>query len=114
MLYSNFRLLGEGSSASVWHAQDEDGQDVAIKRFHVSAANPATRQHWERELTHLQQLDHPQIPKYLGFYTARVEGRTLPHLVMEYISGVSLEQELATHRYTLAEITELLEELVTP
>ena len=112
---SKYRLteqLGEGASASVWLAQSESGQSVAIKRFHVSAINPQTKKHWEREQLQLKVLSHPRIPKVLDFYTDKVEGRTLPHLVMEYVKGVSLDKEMSARRYSLKDTSELLGELL--
>ena len=111
MSYEIVRLLAEGGSSSVWLAQTHDGLHVAVKRFNSSVVNVNAKA-WKRESLLLRQLNHPRIPKHLDFYTKSIDGRTLPHLVMTYIEGVSLRQELDSTRHTLEQISEIVSDVL--
>ena len=111
MSYEIVRLLAEGGSSSVWLGKTNENSFVAIKRFNSSVVNVNAKT-WRRESQLLRQLNHPRIPKYLDFYTLSVDGRTLPHLVMTFIEGISLRQEMNTRRYTVEDISEILADVL--
>ena len=87
--YEIVSVLGEGGSSVVYLVQQQDtGHQYVMKRFFHSIAS----EEWRREVSILERLHHPQIPNYADAFLYKVEGRTLPHLVMEYISGHNLEE----------------------
>ncbi|MCA9572429.1 MAG: serine/threonine protein kinase, partial [Myxococcales bacterium] len=104
-LDGRYRLLepiGRGASGNTWRARDErTGQVVAIKEMLLSRASSAkTRELWEREVRVLQQLDHPQIPRYVdSFEAGRGRTRSLC-LVQELVEGRTLEEEMRRRRYS--------------
>ena len=86
--YEIISVLGEGGSSVVYLVQQQDtGNQYVMKRFFHSIVN----EEWKREVSILERLQHPQIPNYIDDFLHRVEGRTLPHLIMEHISGQKLE-----------------------
>ena len=107
--YELLRLLGEGASSVVYLAQHkETGQLVVIKRFFHSIVHD----HWKREIAILSKLQHPQIPKYIETFREKIEGRTLPHLVMEFIEGQDLSQYIQTNSLDLTKISRLLGDIL--
>ena len=84
--------LGSGAMGSVYRAQHEKtGQIVAIKLISAAlAGNEQALARFQREVSILKQLDHPNITKYYG------SGRwhKTPFYIMEFIEGESLDQVL--------------------
>ena len=97
MAYELGTVLGEGSTAITFLAEDESGRKVVVKQF--KSPNYA-EQRWQKEAQALRQLTHPQIPKYIDEYVAKVQGRSLPHLVQEYVEGASLQEEMKNRKTT--------------
>lgn len=81
--------LGSGAMGSVFRAQNEQtGQVVAIKLISAAlASNEQAIARFQREVSILKQLDHPNITKYFG------SGRyhKVPFYIMEFIEGESLD-----------------------
>ena len=79
------RILGEGTTGSVFLAVDErDGSRVAVKVFNAAIANdPKSVAHVEREADILRQLNDPHI---ISLYELGRAGRML-YLIMEYVPG---------------------------
>ena len=96
-------ILGEGGSGIVYLAQDSEGQKVVVKQFKSSILD-ITSQSWKREIDTLQQMKHPQLPKYIGFYDKLIEHRRLPHLVMEYVEGSIKKHSLKRNYNSLKSI----------
>ena len=90
---SNFEELGRGGFAVVYSAYDSIfGRTVAVKVLNETDADAVRR--FQRELEHMGGFDeHPGIitPHRAGVLE---DGR--PYVVMEYLSGGSLEDRLAT------------------
>jgi serine/threonine-protein kinase len=83
--------LGEGGMADVWAATDTDlDRKVAVKRL-APNADPVR---FEREARAAAALAHPNICALYAYGEAA--GR--PYMVLEYLSGGSLEQRLAPGR----------------
>ena len=91
LIAGRYRLvepLGRGSMSSVWAADDEELQRrVAVKML----APSAERQRFEREARAAAALSHPNIVSLYDYGEA--EGR--PFMVLECLSGGSLEDRLA-------------------
>ncbi len=92
--YRPVRIVGRGNFATVWEARDLEGAPVAVKVLHSSHVQATKR--FQREIKVLRSLpannhtvgyvDHGQLP----------DGT--PFLVMEYVSGLTLEQILRSGR----------------
>jgi tetratricopeptide (TPR) repeat protein/tRNA A-37 threonylcarbamoyl transferase component Bud32 len=84
------RLIASGGMGEVYRGWDvETGQWVAIKRLRpeLAAQNPHAVERLLREGEILRQLNHPNIVRVL----ATVETEAQPVIVMEYVSGGSLQ-----------------------
>jgi tRNA A-37 threonylcarbamoyl transferase component Bud32 len=84
------RCIGQGGAASVYLARGTDGRDVAIKVLERRALDDEARFH--REVGALRAVKHPGIVEV--FDAGQLEdGR--PYLIMEYLEGRSLREEIA-------------------
>jgi serine/threonine protein kinase len=92
--YSLVRLLGDGGMGAVYKAEDNVlRRFVAVKLLHpAAAANPAAVERFLREAQSAASIGHPNIIDILDF--GQSEGK--PYLVMEYLRGRSLADQLAT------------------
>ncbi|WP_045732571.1 serine/threonine-protein kinase [Pseudarthrobacter chlorophenolicus] len=102
------RLLGRGSSASVWLAAEQaTGRKYAVKCFHPgSAASRGRRSTSEdavrREIRILSVLDHQHLVRAhdaVGLHpgpSGEAEGQASTALIMDYASGGSLGQLLGS------------------
>src|SRR3954454_7140477 len=85
--YRLLETLGRGAMSAVWLAEDEElGRRVAVKTL----APSADRARFEREARAAAALSHPNICSVYDYGEA--EGR--PFMVLEYLSGGSLEERL--------------------
>lgn len=101
--------ISSGGFADVYLAVDDVGNRTAIKAFRAARLSML-----EREVEHLQTLEHPSIVRFIE--ATQSSGGT-PCLVMEYIEGRTLaelcNQTLAPSRHELLVIAErLLDALV--
>ena len=81
-------LLGRGGMSEVWLAEDlELGRRVAIKLLAPNADNAR----FEREARAVASLAHPNVTQLYDYGEA--DGR--PYIVLEYMSGGTLEQRLS-------------------
>ena len=87
------RLLGRGGMADVYLAFDTQRQTyVAIKLIREDLADDADFiRRFSREAAALARLDHPNVVR---FYAAEQEG-VLSFIVMDYVSGSTLQRRLA-------------------
>ncbi len=102
--------LGAGAMGSVFRAKNEtNGRVVAIKLISAAlAGNEQAVARFEREVSILKQLDHPNITKYHG--TGRYQ--KYPFFVMEFIEGESLEHVLERRgRLTWEEVVSIGQQL---
>jgi len=91
------RLLGAGGMGAVYEATREDlGQmRVAVKVLHASlAADQNLVARFRREAETVGAVNHPNIVRILDFQAG---GDEPAFLVMEFLDGVSLRQELTRH-----------------
>ncbi|MBN1318203.1 MAG: PQQ-binding-like beta-propeller repeat protein [Anaerolineales bacterium] len=105
--YQIVGILGVGGMGSVYQARDLRFPSVtklcAVKEMMIMAADPQIRQitiqNFEREANILATLDHPAIPEIFDFFSEDKRS----YLVMEFISGKSLEEIMETTEGFLSE-----------
>lgn len=88
--YALKKILGQGAQATVWLAHDARlERDVALKLLRPEGQGGSVES-WLQEARSLGRLQHPHI---VTLYEAELfEGR--PGLVLEYVSGPTLAQQL--------------------
>jgi serine/threonine protein kinase len=86
-------LIGIGSAGAVYKAEQVDlGTSVAVKVLHPHVtADQNARMRLENEASLASRIDHPNIVSILDVHSSP----ELVYLVMEYLSGVSLDEVLA-------------------
>lgn len=117
LLRNRYRLqerLGKGGVALTYRAIDTlTGQACAVKclSFH-HLSEWKTYELFEREAAILKKLHHPNIPRYLDFFTEETPEEIRFYLVQEFIEGNSLASRIAegTH-FTEREALKLAEQL---
>lgn len=112
--YQLDRTLGRGAHGTVYAATDRHTQQkLAIKELPLRHdMDPTQHALFLREAAVLQQLKHPAIPSFFGQEIAgRGKGRAL-YLIQAFIEGQTLKEHLTTHRYTEAEVTTVIEEVL--
>jgi serine/threonine protein kinase len=115
--YRILGLLGEGGAARTWVAS-RDGSDerFAIKELQLlKEVHSKQVQLFERECQVLQDLDHPQIPRFIEtLIEERSETMSL-FLVQECVAGLSLQQLIdAGLRITAVETVALMLSALQP
>jgi len=95
--FSLQRRLARGGMGTVWAAWDERlDREVALKLLpRVLVTEPAAEARFEREALAMARLQHPNVVAIfdIGTFDPGV-GEELPYLVMELISGTSLNELL--------------------
>ncbi|MBI4896444.1 MAG: serine/threonine protein kinase [Candidatus Aenigmarchaeota archaeon] len=124
--YKKLQKLGKGGSGLTYLVEDADdtrNPQYCMKefRFGMQKGEMDTFKAWElfgREAQILKSMDHPQIPRYLDFFTTDQNGEERLSLVMEYVPGKNLEQLMSERRFreeyvlgTARTITNILEYL---
>jgi serine/threonine protein kinase/tetratricopeptide (TPR) repeat protein len=90
--YRLLERIGEGGMGEVWKAHDDNlDRDVAIKMLHGSLGNAASRERFRREALVLSRLSHPGVATIFDFDIRN----GCEFLVMEYVSGGTLDSRLA-------------------
>ena len=89
--YQLMDRIGLTGMSEVWRAHDRDGKVVALKTISSQAgADPQLRARFLREGGEHQSMKHPSIVPILDFF----EQEENFYLIMQYISGGSLEDRL--------------------
>lgn len=87
------RQISSGSFGTIFEVQNEDdGRIYALKE--LTNIDTLTKQRFEREITALSKLDHPNIVKIIQWNIGGDPPNFLPYYVMEYLSGGSLRNLL--------------------
>jgi serine/threonine-protein kinase len=99
VLGSRYRLLdrlGRGGMSVVWRAYDQVlGRTVAVKLLAGDATGAARQGLIRSEARMAAQLTHPHICRVYDYGESQSEsGDRTPYIVMELLSGVTLEQRL--------------------
>lgn len=106
------RLIARGAQGVTFEGRDPAGRRIAIKEMSIGAADDTMRRLVDREVSVLQQLDHPAIPRYLGHAVEGVgRGRVL-YLLQAFVEGTTLGERLEAHRYAETEVLEILDALL--
>jgi eukaryotic-like serine/threonine-protein kinase len=95
--YKTTKFLGEGSNAHVFLAATAGSQQpVVVKRIKDEAASaPRFRQFFDAEVRSMARFRHPYVVRLLDASLDDPHGACL---VLEYVSGVTLEGVLQTER----------------
>src|SRR5262249_26719957 len=104
--YNLEKELGSGAMGTVYRARNaKTGQRVAVKVLAFGLGNnKKAQERFEREADVLQQLNHPNIVRYLGH--GRYQGTE--YYAMEYIEGETLDGVLQRRgRLTWEEVVEM-------
>jgi tRNA A-37 threonylcarbamoyl transferase component Bud32 len=98
--YDVHRIIGEGGMGCVYEATERlSGRKVALKVLHPELARTEeARQRFFREMQILAGLSHPNIVK--SFANAEIDGKLV--MVLEYLDGRNLREELANGRLGVA------------
>jgi eukaryotic-like serine/threonine-protein kinase len=84
-------FLGAGGMGMVWRAAHRDlGRDVAIKRLSESASAGIPLERFRNEARLHGTLNHPRIAQLYDF----IEDDGQPCIVMEYVAGPTIEEQL--------------------
>lgn len=91
--------LGEGSYGITYVARDEETNQLVVVKQMKRTKKKKRIASFEREALMLRKLNHPQIPKLYDMFDAR----GIPHLVMEYIEGDTIETLIFEKKQTFGE-----------
>ncbi len=88
------RMIGEGGLATTYQALDlQTERPVAVKVLHlVRMKEWKNLEMFEREAKILQQINHPQIPAYIDYFSVETGSDIQFILVQEYIEGHTLQE----------------------
>ena len=101
--------IGAGGMGRVFRARDEVlARDVAIKIFHSDGADETGPLRRMAEARALAALDHPSL---VTLYDARLVGEENVYLVMELITGPSLQRRIEQGSLSAAEVAGILNDL---
>jgi hypothetical protein len=92
--YDLFETLGRGAFAVTYRGRDrQTGQECVVKEvLYRKIEDPKVLELLEREARVLAHLRHSRIPRFIEFFSERVEGETRLYLVQGYVDGRSLAQ----------------------
>src|SRR5262245_59113925 len=83
--------IGGGGMGTVYRGRDrQTANEVAVKRLRAGVVDATSVERFRRSGALLRRLNHPNIVQLLDAYESRGEH----FLVMEYVAGGSLRQEL--------------------
>lgn len=92
--FDEIEELGHGTFGTTFRVASDD--DVyAVKVIHLEGMPGYL---WEREITALSGVDHPNVVGFRRASTFEVDGREYPFLECEYIDGGSIEKNLKAGR----------------
>ncbi len=94
--YRVIEKIRDGGMGTLYKAEDtRSGQAVAIKTLRASlVTNEEARKRFLREARIAERLSHPNLVSVLGV----VEEDSAPLIVMEFLPGKNVNEELETHR----------------
>jgi serine/threonine-protein kinase len=110
----NYRIIdyiGGGGFGSVFRAEDATtpGRVVAIKELHKKhTRNAAIKQRFFQEAVAMARLDHPNLPRLFTFG----EDHGSYYLVMEFISGSLLSEEIDRGKIAPARAVSITEQVL--
>ncbi len=91
--YQSLEPIGSGTTSRVDKARDNViGRTVALKTF-IHTFDEDLEEQFLREAQLVGQLSHPAV---VQLYDVGIDQQGIPFLVMEYVAGKTLEQQLET------------------
>ncbi|MDD5950809.1 MAG: serine/threonine-protein kinase [Bacteroidales bacterium] len=111
-LYAVESVLSRGGMGTTYlgYSLRDQKQEVVIKVPDTHSASTLRR--FEKECLTLEQLDHENIVKCLGYSTFSHGGESYPYLAMVYVKGQTLRQRLGGGRMPWEEVKILLENML--
>lgn len=109
------RALGQGSFGKTYLAFDSESElPCVVKQLSFRhLQNWKAYELFEREAKVLELLDHPRIPRFLGFYSQADAGDQQAYLVQGYIPGQTLTAAVeAGKRFREPEIVAIAEKML--
>ena len=104
-------ILGENNQITYLGVDQFDNR-VILKELRVdNLENWKTIELFNREISILQEISHNQIPKLLDEFKLDIIGSSSHYLVMEFIDGLTLKEEMNQKRYNEREILEIIKEI---
>jgi Tol biopolymer transport system component len=92
------KLLGRGGMGTVYLAERADGafrMPAAVKVVPLALASSEIEERFRRERQFLASLDHPKVARLID---GGVSETGLPYLVMEFVSGLTIDRFCDAHR----------------
>jgi eukaryotic-like serine/threonine-protein kinase len=109
--YEVTQVIGRGGMGVVFEGQHTDplfAKRVAIKTLSIGVDNPERLWRFRRERQILATLDHPNIA---ALYDGGTTDDGIPYIVMEYVSGVRIDEWCDTRRLTIAQRLDLFRQV---
>ncbi|MBI5927728.1 MAG: protein kinase [Chloroflexi bacterium] len=104
--YTVVEQLGQGGMATVYKAFHANlNRYVAIKVLHIAfSSDEGFQERFKREAQIVGRLDHPHIVPIFDYAMQQNQ----PYLVMKFIEGQTLKQDLRGERLNLQEVTRIM------
>jgi serine/threonine protein kinase len=107
------RLISQSPRGRLYLAEDETGQQIALKELvFASVPSIAHIEGFEREASMLEQLKHPQIPRFVRHFREGEGIHLRLYLAQEFVPGQSLLERVGSHRFNEKEVKEIARQIL--
>ncbi len=107
-------ILGENNHVTYLGQIKNDNRKVIIKELLISKMdNWKNKELFNREINVLKSLNHDYIPKLIEDFEVTNGKNKSIYLVIEYVEGISLREEISVKRYTEDEVLLIIEDLAS-
>ena len=111
--YYLIKVLGENIGITYLAYDFHKKINVVIKELPFGILRDwKTKELFTREVNTLSKLNHQSIPKLIEEFSLGFGKNNRIYLVMEYIDGINLKEEMKTKRYRTEEILDILKQVV--
>jgi serine/threonine protein kinase len=113
------KVIGENNQITYLALTGTEALEVRVETIVIKELSVSSLEEWKnedlfkREVAVLKSLNHEQIPKLIDDFELSDGRGDVYYLVMEYIKGISLADEISEKRYSEEESLELIEELLS-